>query len=192
MASTIGPGRAGVKKTTLVYLIDKSTNAVLLAMKKRGFGEGLWNGPGGKADPEAGDTTIKETAIRETLEEVCVRPDADSLVQQGLISFHFVNDPSWDNDCSVFVGHEWEGEPAESDEMKPQWFSLEDPLPYDQMWPDDRIWMPRLFADPPQPVFYAFVFDNQTLLSQHVFDSQAELLDHISDVHPNPPQHADA
>ncbi len=44
------------------------------------------------------------------------------------------------------------------------------------------------FAAPPHPVLYAFVFDNQTLLSQHVFDSQAELLDHISAVHPNPPQ----
>ena len=40
-------------------------------MKKRGFGANRWNGVGGKM--EANDTTIEETAKRETQEEIGVK-----------------------------------------------------------------------------------------------------------------------
>ena len=50
---------------TLVYLFKE--NRILLAMKKRGFGEGKWNGPGGKI---LGHETPKEAAIREVMEEI--------------------------------------------------------------------------------------------------------------------------
>lgn len=35
--------------STLIILLDK--NKILLGFKKRGFGEGKWNGFGGKVEP---------------------------------------------------------------------------------------------------------------------------------------------
>ena len=51
---------------------------LLLAMKKRGFGAGKWNGVGGKIDPAKGDKNIIEAAMRET---DGVRRDVAKMVQ---------------------------------------------------------------------------------------------------------------
>ena len=47
------------KQLTLAFIRDGER--VLLGMKKRGFGEGRWNGFGGKVHP---DETTEEGAIR--------------------------------------------------------------------------------------------------------------------------------
>ena len=54
-----------LREATIVLLLRN--DEVLLAMKKRGFGEGKWNGVGGK--PNAGES-IEEVAVRETKEEI--------------------------------------------------------------------------------------------------------------------------
>ena len=56
-------------ETTLCLL--KKDNEILLAMKKRGFGEGKYNGVGGKI--ENGETP-EEAMLRETQEEIAVTP----------------------------------------------------------------------------------------------------------------------
>ena len=56
-------------ETTLCLL--KKDNEILLAMKKRGFGEGKYNGVGGKI--ENGETP-EEAMLRETQEEISVTP----------------------------------------------------------------------------------------------------------------------
>lgn len=67
-----------MKKTTLCY--PTKDGKILLAMKKRGFGEGKWNGPGGKL--QKGETA--EDACRcETLEEIGVT--VGELQDLGLI-----------------------------------------------------------------------------------------------------------
>ena len=59
--------KSSLRQTTLCFLTkDKK---VLLAMKKRGFGNGRWNGVGGKLN--AGET-IRQAAIREAKEEIGV------------------------------------------------------------------------------------------------------------------------
>ena len=70
------------KRATILFLIRD--NQILLAMKKRGFGAGRFNGVGGK--PE-GDETIEQTAIRECQEEICVTPTKFNEV--GRINFYF-------------------------------------------------------------------------------------------------------
>ncbi len=52
---------------------NEDTKEILLAMKKRGFGKGRWNGVGGKPDPEKGDKSIIDCAIREAQEEIGVK-----------------------------------------------------------------------------------------------------------------------
>jgi hypothetical protein len=41
----------------------------------------------------------------------------------------------------VYETWDFSGEPAESGEMRPEWF-LERDIPYDRMWPDDIHWLP--------------------------------------------------
>jgi len=56
-----------MKHATLCFLI--ADDKILLGMKKRGFGEGKYNGIGGKV--EDGET-VKDAAVRELYEEVGV------------------------------------------------------------------------------------------------------------------------
>src|SRR3989344_1243357 len=44
-----------------------------------------------------------------------------------------------------FGGKIEEGEPIETEEMRPQWFVFAE-IPYDTMWPDDRYWIPLFLA----------------------------------------------
>lgn len=54
-----------LKPLTLLLLKDVAENKVLLGYKKRGFGEGKWNGFGGKLEP---GETVAEAALREMKE----------------------------------------------------------------------------------------------------------------------------
>lgn len=128
-----------MKQVTLLFLLKD--DQILLAMKKRGFGEGMWNGVGGKV--EAGES-ILEAAGRECQEEICVTPR--DLALAGRIRFT-VNggDEIIEHECSVFTATAWQGEPCETEEMEPKWFNVTD-IPYDKMWPDDTLWIPHLIA----------------------------------------------
>ena len=37
----------------------------------------------------------------------------------------------------------WKGDPVESEEMRPQWFTPEI-IPFQEMWPDDIFWLPKV------------------------------------------------
>lgn len=62
--------KESLRQATLCFLIKGSS--ILLAMKKRGFAAGKWNGSGGK--PTDGDKSIEATAKREMFEETTVTP----------------------------------------------------------------------------------------------------------------------
>lgn len=112
---------------------------LLLIRKKRGLGAGKINGPGGKIDP--GESPL-EAAERELHEELGVR--ACGTVERGELSFQFVDGLRlhvW-----VFTAPDCIGEAVETDEAVPLWTSV-DALPYDEMWADDRVWIPEMLAE---------------------------------------------
>jgi 8-oxo-dGTP diphosphatase/2-hydroxy-dATP diphosphatase len=104
-------------------------------MKKRGFGAGRWNGFGGKVH---GGETIEDAARRELLEDAGIK--ALKLEESGVIDFDFKNDDPT-IEVHFFRINGFSEEPAESEEMKPQWFNV-DSIPFKDMWPDDLYWMP--------------------------------------------------
>jgi len=106
---------------------------ILLHYKKRGHGRGKWNGVGGKI--EKGETP-EECARREAMEEMGI--EVKNLEKIGIINFYNVNGEDWL--VYIFRG-EIEGEPRESEESYPKWFSLGS-IPYEDMWEDDQYWLP--------------------------------------------------
>lgn len=130
-----------LRQATLCFLIkDKK---VLLAMKKRGFGKGRYNGVGGK--PEEGESILK-CASRETYEEIGVRPK--DLQKVAVLDFYFPHVPikdDWNQRVVVYLCSDWEGRPKESEEMQPKWF-LQNKLPFKDMWKDDPLWLPHVLA----------------------------------------------
>jgi len=123
-----------MKTVTLLFLLHG--DELLLAMKKRGFGKGKWNGVGGKADP---GETAKQAAIRECQEEIGVTPLEPQLI--GKIKFYEKNDLKFGHYIHIFVATKWEDDPVETEEMSPQWFNIKD-IPYEHMWVDDPLWLP--------------------------------------------------
>lgn len=128
-----------MKKLLTLCLVIKD-GKVLLGMKKRGFGEGRWNGFGGKVQP---NESIEAAAIRETREEAGI--EVRNLTEVGVLDFDFGSEQPI-HEVHIFKTSEFKGSPSESEEMRPQWFTFNE-IPYGQMWADDRFWLPLLLED---------------------------------------------
>ena len=141
---------------TLLFLLNE--DRVLLIRKKRGHGAGKINGPGGKIDP--GETPLS-AAIRETEEETGVRVRDASLAAE----FRFLDlfDQQWYG--YVFIARAWQGTPVETAEAVPFWCPVSE-LPFDQMWEDDRLWLPRVLAG--ERLCGDFLFDRGRLLAHRL------------------------
>lgn len=148
-----------MKQATLLFLIKD--NQILLAMKKRGFGVNRWNGVGGK--PILNEKII-DTAIRETQEEILVTPK--HIKQVATLDFYFQNNPDWNQQVIVFFTNEWDGNPSETEEMKPVWFN-QNQIPYESMWPDDIFWLPLVLQN--KKIHAKFTFgENDIVLNKEI------------------------
>ncbi|MDE1171119.1 MAG: 8-oxo-dGTP diphosphatase [Verrucomicrobium sp.] len=129
---------------------------ILLIEKRRGFGAGKVNGPGGKIDP---GETPRRAAIREMEEEIGVRPVG--VRRAGELYFRFAD--GMRIDCVVFRADGIEGELKTTEEAIPFWSAWED-IPYDRMWQDDRHWLPLLLNKKSGPYFKGrFFFEGETM-----------------------------
>uniref|UniRef100_A0A1Y1NIZ7 Oxidized purine nucleoside triphosphate hydrolase n=1 Tax=Photinus pyralis TaxID=7054 RepID=A0A1Y1NIZ7_PHOPY len=122
---------------TLVFV--KKQNEVLLGLKVRGFGVGLWNGFGGKV--EQGES-IQEGAKRELKEESNL--DVDKLKHVGIVTYK-------EDFCRaivhVFTTHNTTSHLKASEEMNPvTWYNFSN-IPYQKMWPDAKLWYPYMLRD---------------------------------------------
>ncbi len=119
---------------TLVFVFRD--DEILLINKKTGLGKGKVNAPGGKVDP---GETPEAAAIRECHEELDIT--VSDLEYCGEHRFQFVDGYSihvW-----VYRTRYFEGVPTESQEAEPLWTRM-DRIPFDQMWEDDKYWLPMM------------------------------------------------
>jgi ADP-ribose pyrophosphatase YjhB (NUDIX family) len=153
-----------MKNTTLLFLIQRSEGKVTnicLAMKKRGFGQGRWNGVGGKV---AEGESVEDAVRRETQEEIGVMPRDISKVAE--LAFSFALKPEWNQLTHVYFSESWEGEPTESEEMKPAWYRV-NTIPFERMWPDDPFWLPRVIQGELLKARFTFG-EGDSVLDMHV------------------------
>jgi len=151
-----------MKLTTLCFLVDE--HRILLAMKKRGFGVGRWNGVGGKV---SGGETIVDAVIREAKEEIEVDIQPTDLRKVAVQHFSFVDRPDFEQLCHVYLTDRWVGIPAETEEMSPRWFSMDD-LPFDRMWVGDPHWLPFVLKGNRLKNTFLFSADTKDLISHEV------------------------
>lgn len=152
------------QRATLMFVRERAK--LLLIRKKRGLGAGKINGPGGRV--EDGESAA-DCAVRETEEELGVTPIDPEV--RGRHRFQFVDGLALE--VFVFVANRFVGEPRETDEAVPMW-TPQDRIPYDEMWEDDRVWIPLLL--------HGHCFDGR-----YLFDGERMLYHHI-DVTDDPPQ----
>lgn len=87
--------------------------------------------------------SISEAAVREVYEETGLR--LVNVDQRGVLRFYFgsTDHVSWV--VYVYVSTSFEGELKWSEEGEAEWVPVSE-LPFDNMWPDDRVWVPLLLA----------------------------------------------
>lgn len=122
-------------KILTLCIIEKG-DRLLLGRKKRSFGEGRVNGFGGKVEP---GETVEQAIAREVLEESGVI--LGKFEKRGIINFHINYEGNARIEVHVFHSNDFAGEPRDSDEMEILWIP-KNAIPYDEMWPDDRFWVP--------------------------------------------------
>ena len=137
-----------LRQATLLFLMKD--DQLLLAMKKRGFGEGKWNGVGGKV--EAGEDVVSAMS-REALEEIgCSPVDAQEVAR---LRFYFPEAPRgkvWDQEVIVFIASAWEGAPKST-------------ITYKEMWSDDELWLPH-------------VLNGKVVTADFMFDARKAVVDY--------------
>ena len=134
--------------TPMVVCYLREGDNVLLGLRKKvssGFAENLISGIGGKVGDkiEYADETEEEALIREAQEEIGVKILRYKRI--GTIRFIFSHKPKWNQIVYIFIVDHWEGEPKETEVIKPIWFRKTQ-LPLQQMWDDNAYWVPKVLA----------------------------------------------
>ena len=125
-----------MKKATLWIILKKWR--ILLAMKKRWFWQWKYNWPGWKINNWE---TSEEAMIREAKEEFWIQILKQKKIWK--LIFYFSWKSNWDFEVDLFLINDFIQNPVETDEMKPKRFDI-NKIPYENMWEDDRIWLPRV------------------------------------------------
>jgi 8-oxo-dGTP diphosphatase len=141
---------------TLVFVVRGGE--ILLMRKKRGLGAGKINAPGGRLEP---GESIAECAAREVREELLVTPLG--LEPAGENAFQFVD--GYGIHVHVFRARDVEGTATETEEGAPLWLPV-DAIPYEEMWEDDRLWVPLVLEG--RPFRGRYIFDADSMLDHEL------------------------
>jgi 8-oxo-dGTP diphosphatase len=143
----------------LTRVIGNGERQVLLGHKKTGLGTGKIVALGGHVEERE---TAAEAAAREVTEESGIQVAAESLREAAHITFLFPSCPAWDMTVEVFTSGTWRGEAVESEEIRPEWFPEAD-LPFDRMWDDGKLWVPRVLGGERLRATFSYAPDCETV-----------------------------
>jgi len=115
-----------------------TSEQILLGKKQKRLGAGFWNGFGGRVE---NNETIVEAVCRESEEECGLLPKREDLEYVARVLFKY-REENWN--VHIFFAREWTGKISESDEMGDLTWFLHKDIPYSEMWPSDREWLPQV------------------------------------------------
>jgi 8-oxo-dGTP diphosphatase len=141
---------------TLVFVFRG--DQVLLIDKKTGLGKGKVNAPGGKVDP---GETPEAAAVRECREELHI--SVRNLEFCGEHCFQFVD--GYSIHVYVYRTRDFDGVPTETREAAPRWTPVEE-IPFDEMWEDDRYWLPMVLSG--ERFLGRWIFDGDTMVDYQI------------------------
>mmetsp|Transcript_20747 Transcript_20747/g.23289 ORF Transcript_20747/g.23289 Transcript_20747/m.23289 type:complete len:529 (+) Transcript_20747:33-1619(+) len=122
---------------------------ILLGMKNRGFGIGMYVSFGGKF--HHAEETVEACACRELEEETNIKIQLNDMVRSkvGVQQYTFENDPV------KMIMHvfriDLKGKSYNvigCDEITPQWYDDVNLIPFDNMFADDSLWLTTLLSSP--------------------------------------------
>jgi 8-oxo-dGTP diphosphatase/2-hydroxy-dATP diphosphatase len=126
-----------MKRKLLTLTVIHDGEKILLGKKKRGYATGVWNGYGGKV--EEGES-VETAMIRELYEE----SGLTATEHEKVAHITFTSDiEDYISDCHIYKIHSYDGDLIETEEMLPKWFDFSE-IPYQEMWPDDIHWLPKV------------------------------------------------
>ena len=152
---------ARTKGFSLVVVTESSKQRILLGMKHRGFGKGMYNSFGGKIEPGENDV---ESACRELEEETAIIVPLDRMANSKIGTMHF----TFEDNCVEMLVHVFridvtcdtdEKVKTDSaalfldpstvrgcDEITPSWFDSYSEIPLHNMFADDSVWLTLLLS----------------------------------------------
>ena len=154
-----------MRNVTICILLKE--DKILLGVKKRGFGSGKYTCFGGKL--KEGEN-LEQGAIRELFEEVGIIVRKEFLEKKAELTFKFPYNESWSQIAHVYLIRNWDGEPIESEEMKPEWFYVRD-MPYSKMWESDSYWMSHVLQGKYVVASFTYGQNNEVLENKVKIDS---------------------
>lgn len=151
------------KKNLTLFFPQDTHGRILLGRKQRGFGEGKWNGFGGKQ--ESGER-LCDTAVRELYEEALLTASSDMLTEAARLTFVYSDTNDVHEVTAYTLTVEDAEAPAHTEEMYCAWFRVVE-IPYEQMWVDDQYWLPQVLKG--KYVNARFVFkDHDTIIEKEI------------------------
>lgn len=146
------------KEYSLVMVTEPETRRILLGLKHRGFGIGMYNSFGGKLDP---NETMDHCAARELAEETGIVVPSPSLLNK-VACHHFTFEDSdttmvvhvyrLNVSCSTASGSSskyYALDPSVirgCEEITPQWFNDWYHVPLHNMFADDSVWLTKVLT----------------------------------------------
>ncbi len=147
------------EKAVLCYLFRD--DEVLLIHKKTGLGKGKVNAPGGRI--EAYEMPA-DAAVREVREETGISPKGLTEVAR----LHFIFTDGYSLKGTVFFARDHEGTAVSTEEADPFWVPVKE-IPYDQMWEDDKLWLPLALAG--SHITGRFIFEDEKMISREIIEA---------------------
>ena len=149
---------------TLCYIV--SSGKILLIKKKKG-GNTCWNG----ANTEVKNYDISFSASKEMYDEIKIVPAEIKKVGE----IELFSDDKLECIIHIFLTDEYDGVEKETEIATPKWFKI-DRIPYDEMWPGDRFWMPLMIVGKKFDGRFYFDSEAKNLLKHEVKELNADAI----------------